>query len=49
MRAKCKHCGLKWETQSTYVFVNCPSCRRKVQLREVNEDGKEKTKISKKG
>ncbi len=34
MNAKCSKCGYEWETESKNVYVSCPSCLRKVKIRE---------------
>ena len=34
---KCDRCGIVWETKSKYVFVSCPSCYKKVKIREFKE------------
>lgn len=36
MKAKCKNCGYEWETESNHVYVTCPSCMKKVKIREVD-------------
>ena len=33
---KCNRCEYEWETKSTHVFVSCPSCYKKVKIREIN-------------
>lgn len=32
---KCGNCGNEWTTRSQYVFVSCPSCLKKVKIREI--------------
>ena len=34
---KCDRCGHQWQTKSTHVFVSCPSCYKKVKIREFKE------------
>ena len=34
---KCNRCGHEWQTKSTHVFVSCPSCYKKVKIREFKE------------
>lgn len=33
---KCNRCGHEWQTKSTHVFVSCPSCYKKVKIREIS-------------
>ncbi len=35
MKTKCSKCGYEWETKSEMVYVSCPSCLKKVKLKEV--------------
>ena len=32
---KCKNCEYEWQTKSTHIFVTCPSCYKKVKIRDV--------------
>jgi len=34
---KCDRCEYEWVTKSTHVFVSCPSCYKKVKIREFKE------------
>ncbi len=34
---KCNRCGHVWKTKSTLIFVSCPSCMQKVQLKIVEK------------
>jgi len=34
MKAKCSKCGYEWDTESKNVYVSCPSCLKKVKIRE---------------
>ena len=34
LRVRCSGCGYEWETQSKHVKVSCPSCGKKVEIRE---------------
>ena len=33
-KIKCTHCGYEWETKSKLNFVTCPSCQKKVKVKE---------------
>ena len=35
--AKCDRCKYEWDSKSTHVFVSCPSCYKKVKIREISE------------
>jgi DNA-directed RNA polymerase subunit RPC12/RpoP len=33
-KSECNFCGHKWETKSRLKFVSCPSCLKKVKIKE---------------
>ena len=35
MKAKCRKCYYKWNTESPMVLVSCPSCGSKVRIRDI--------------
>ena len=37
MKVKCKFCGYEWKTKSKMIYVSCPSCLRKVKIREIRK------------
>lgn len=44
MKIKCDKCKYEWETKSKLRFVSCPSCLQKVQIKEVDKNGNNRTK-----
>lgn len=40
MKVKCPNCSYAWETKSEHIFVSCPSCLRKVQIKEIEKQEK---------
>lgn len=37
---ECEHCGYKWETKSQMFFVNCPRCRKQVNINGTGKNNK---------
>jgi len=35
IKVKCPYCGYEWVTKSDHVYVSCPSCLKKVKIRDV--------------
>jgi predicted Zn-ribbon and HTH transcriptional regulator len=35
--ATCLTCGYQWDTKSTKIYVNCPSCRCPVKINKIPE------------
>ena len=36
---KCETCQYAWGTKSTRMFVTCPNCLAKVEIKEEKKDG----------
>jgi endogenous inhibitor of DNA gyrase (YacG/DUF329 family) len=34
IKVKCPYCGYEWVTKSDHVYVSCPSCLKKVKIRD---------------
>ena len=39
---KCNRCKHDWQTKSTHIFVTCPSCYKKVKVRELVKEQEHK-------
>ena len=37
MKVKCPHCNYEWETKSELIMTTCPSCQRKIRIRETEK------------
>ena len=35
IKLKCHHCDYEWECNSKLLYVTCPSCRLKVENRQI--------------
>jgi len=37
MKVKCPKCNHTWKTKSLMMFITCPCCQRKFQIRDKKE------------
>jgi len=39
-KVKCNFCGYEWVSYSDHIYVSCPSCLKKVKIKELEKEVK---------
>jgi len=45
IKVKCRYCKYEWNCKSKMITVSCPSCLKKIQIREIEDDLENKKMI----
>ena len=38
IKVKCRYCKYEWDCKSKMITVSCPSCLKKIQIREIENE-----------